>query len=256
MRAGKAREAALERERARLEAEGEELRARLAERVREVDALAPYRPLVEAAEDWVWASDEDGTLTYSNPAGAELLGIDDLLGRSLRELTHSDDKPWAGTGSCGASTPTAACARSTRARCRPSDGWQGIDRDLTRRRRSRCRRASRSCAGRWSTGAARWSAYELVGDGDVLGGFPPAELLELGGGRPVWVTLDGDELPALDRDAHRPPDRARHRARAGRRAGGGRASCSRSTASRAPSPLLEHCGIVKVARRPSATTRR
>ena len=43
LRSAKAREAALERERARLEAEGEDLRARLAERVREVDALAPYR---------------------------------------------------------------------------------------------------------------------------------------------------------------------------------------------------------------------
>jgi hypothetical protein len=32
----------------------------------------------------------------------------------------------------------------------------------------------------------------------VIDGFPPAELLELGGGRPVWVTLHGDEMPELD----------------------------------------------------------
>src|SRR5688572_24522499 len=83
LRSAKARAVALERERARLEAEGEDLRARLAERVRQVDTLAPYRPLAEAAEDWVWASDDEGTLTYSNAAGAKLLGIEDLIGRSL-----------------------------------------------------------------------------------------------------------------------------------------------------------------------------
>ena len=70
LRAGRAREAALEPERARLAAEGEELRARLAERVAGAGGAAPFRPLVDAAEDWIWACDEDGTLTFSNPAGA------------------------------------------------------------------------------------------------------------------------------------------------------------------------------------------
>ena len=47
-------------------------------------------------------------------------------------------------------------------------------------------------------------AYELIGDGDVLAGFTPAALLELGAGRPVWVALDGTPPPELDRDAHGP----------------------------------------------------
>ena len=61
---------AAEAERDRLKAEGEALRAQLGERDRTVRELTPYRGFVEDAGDWVWATDADGTLTFSNAAGA------------------------------------------------------------------------------------------------------------------------------------------------------------------------------------------
>src|SRR5262245_14635161 len=57
----------------------------------QASALEPYRELVQGAPDWVWAADENGTITLSNPAGAVLLGRDDLVGCKLAELTHSED---------------------------------------------------------------------------------------------------------------------------------------------------------------------
>ena len=77
-------------------------------------------------------------------------------------------------------------------------GWQGIDRDLSAPTPEPVPQGV--AVVRWPVvdGRREVVAYELVGDGDVIGGFPPTELLELGGGRPVWVTLDGAELPALD----------------------------------------------------------
>ena len=58
---------------------------------------------MEDAGDWVWATDADGTLTFSNAAGAALLGHEDLVGRSLADLTHPEDRDanaapegWAG----------------------------------------------------------------------------------------------------------------------------------------------------------------
>ncbi|HEY6887709.1 MAG TPA: PAS domain-containing protein, partial [Solirubrobacter sp.] len=88
----------LESERARLAAEGEQLRAQLAERRRSLDELIPYRDAVDAAQDWIWATDEDGTLRFSSPAGAALLGRDELVGVALTELTHPDDPAvgWSG----------------------------------------------------------------------------------------------------------------------------------------------------------------
>jgi EAL and modified HD-GYP domain-containing signal transduction protein len=246
VREGKARETVLERERARLQAEGEDLRARLAERVREVEALAPYRPLVEAAEDWVWASDEDGTLTFSNPAGAKLFGIDDLLGRSLGELTHSDDKPMGWNGVVRRIHADGGL-RTVDTRSIPTEhGWQGIDRDLSAPTPEPVPQGV--AVVRWPVvdGRREVVAYELVGDGDVIEGFAPMELLELGGGRPVWVTLGGDEPPALDamrtvlQIAH---DTDAEQARALAAAGFVLALDGFDGAS----PLLEHCGIVKVA---------
>ena len=106
--------------------------------------------------------------------------------------------------------------------------------------------ASPSCAGRWSTGAARSSATSWSATASVLGAFAPDELLELGGGRPVWVSLDGDDVPELAARSRRAPARARRAARA--RAGAGRGRLrARARRLRGRSPLLEHCGIVKVA---------
>ena len=246
LRSAKAREAVLERERARLEAEGEDLRARLAERVQQVDTLAPYRPLAEAAEDWVWASDDEGTLTYSNAAGAKLLGIEDLIGRSLTELTHAEDKPVGWNGVVRRIHADGSLRMVDSRSVQTDGGWQGIDRDLSAPSPEPIPQGV--AVVRWPVvdGRREVVAYELVGDGDVIDGFPPAELLELGGGRPVWVTLHGDEMPELDAmrtvlqiAAETEPERAAALAAAG--------FVLALEGFAGASPLLEHCGIVKVA---------
>lgn len=247
LRAARGRERALEAERARLAAEAEDLRARLAERVRERDELKPYRGLVDAAEDWVWACDEDGTLTYSNEAGALLLGYEDLVGRSLADLTHPDDKPMGWNGVVRRRHADGSY-RTVDSRCSAiADGWQGIDRDLSGPRPPEPVPADVAVV-RWPVvdGRREVVGYELVGDGDVIGGFPPAELLELGGGRPVWVTPDGAGPPALDRGRtvlQLPPDTELERAAELAAAG---FTLAIDGFDGAPL-LLEHCRIVKVA---------
>ena len=84
------RAAALEPERTRLAADGEALRGQLDERRHELDELAPFRALADHAPEWIWIVNEHGTLTFSNAAGASLLGHDDLTGRSLAELTYEE----------------------------------------------------------------------------------------------------------------------------------------------------------------------
>jgi PAS domain-containing protein len=122
---------ALEAERVRLAAEGDALRAQLEERGRALDELTPYRGMVDATEDWVWAVDEHGTLTFSNPAGVALLGHADLVGRSLAELTHPDDQPVGWTGVLRRKHADGSW-RTVDSRSVPAgDGWQGIDRDLS-----------------------------------------------------------------------------------------------------------------------------
>ena len=117
---------------------------------------------------------------------------------------------------------------------RAGDGWQGIDRDLTAEAPGP--RAPRQVPQIERPGVAvvRWPVvdgrrevvgYELVGDGSVLGAFAPDELVELGGGRPVWVGLDGEDVPELPRDRavlqlapDAPPERAQALAGGGLRA--------------------------------------
>src|SRR3954451_2134153 len=83
-RASAAADAAAQRERiAALERAADDLRA----------SEASYRALVEAAPDWIWTCDPEGVLTFSNPAGAGLLGREELVGRPLAELTHPADRP-------------------------------------------------------------------------------------------------------------------------------------------------------------------
>lgn len=247
-----------EAERDRLKAEREQLRAQLADRDRTVEELTPYRGLVDAAADWVWATDEQGTITFSNAAGAELLGHEDLVGRSLADLTHEDDRgslgqEWAGVLRrlhADGSVKTV----DTRA-VRTANGWQGIDRDLTAEAPAApAPREAPPKVERPGVAVVRWPivdgrrevvGYELVGDGNVIGAFAPEELIELGGGRPVWVSLDGGDVPALERDRavlqvsnDAPVERARELAAAGfGLALDGFAGTS---------PLLDLCGIVKV----------
>lgn len=247
LRAARQRESALESERARLAAEGEDLRARLAERVSERDALKPYQGVVDSAEDWIWACDHEGTLIFSSPAGATLLGYDDdLTGRSLADLTHPDDKPFGWTGVVrrlhGDGSWRTMDSRSTQT----ATGWQGIDRDLSEPPPPEPTPSGVAVV-RWPVvdGQREVVAYELVGDGDVIGGFPSADLLELGAGRPVWVT-PGDGTPDLDPERavlQLRPDTELERA-AGLAAAGFKLAIDGFDG--APL-LLQHCGIVKVA---------
>ena len=127
-----------------------------------------YRALVEAAPDWMWACDPDGTLTFSNPAGAALLGDDDLVGQPLADLTHPEDRP------------------ALRA-----DGWSGVVRrrysrrhlahggdelDPGPRRRGQARRLARDRPRPHAHRAGRVRAAGAPGRGDraLAGGGRPA----------------------------------------------------------------------------------
>jgi len=60
------------------------------ERIRESEHR--YRSLVEEINEWVWAVDKEGVITYSSPYIESLLGFDDqqIMGRKLIDLV--DDK--------------------------------------------------------------------------------------------------------------------------------------------------------------------
>ena len=53
-----------------------------------------YRALVEEINEWVWAVDKDGVITYSSPYVKGLLGYDDqhVLGRKLIDLVDAQSK--------------------------------------------------------------------------------------------------------------------------------------------------------------------
>src|SRR5580765_6417475 len=58
----------------------EVLRAQIAERTRVEQALREseekFRAIVETTREWIWATDQRGFLTYSNPAVKTILGYD------------------------------------------------------------------------------------------------------------------------------------------------------------------------------------
>jgi EAL and modified HD-GYP domain-containing signal transduction protein len=214
---------------------------------------------VEDATDWVWETDAEGVLTFSNPAGAELLGEEDLVGRSAVELTHPDDQAavTAADGFAGVirrrhSDGTYRTV-DTLSVPLPGGGWRGIDRDLS----TPAPPPAPPQPERPGVAIVRWPVvdgrrevvgYELVGDGDVLDGFAPEELQELGGGRPVWVAAptDYDRVRGLAPDRtvlQVTPDTQPERALALREAGFGLALDGLD----GEHPrLLEQCGIVKV----------
>src|SRR4051794_24022510 len=162
------------RDAAELEAERARLAGELRERELEVAELKPYRWVVDAAPDWIWVTDGEGRITLSNPAGAQLLGHEDLTGRALKDLTHEGaPEDWAGVIR---RVHADGSLRTVDTRSVPAgDGRQGIDRDLT---------SAREDAGRTVAivrlpivdGVRDVVGYELVGDGSVLEAFPPSEL--------------------------------------------------------------------------------
>jgi EAL and modified HD-GYP domain-containing signal transduction protein len=263
LRAATAQAAALEGTRARLAAEAGGLRERVAALDGELSSAreeaARYRPLVDGAGDWIWETDGEGVLTFSNPAGAELLGAGDLAGRSAVELTHPDDREavTAPDGFAGVIRRRHADGAwrtlDTRSVPRPDGpGWRGIDRDLTAPAPPPPEPARVSpgvAIVRWPVvdGRREVVGYELVGDGDVLDGFPPAELQELGGGRPIWIAApqDAQRLAGLAPERtvlQVPPDTAVERALELRAGGFGLAL----DGFEGDGELLEQCGIVKV----------
>jgi c-di-GMP phosphodiesterase len=245
LRAAEAERDAKEAERARLEAEGEALRARLAEARREADELIPYRDAVDAAEDWLWAVDEEGRLRFSSVSGATLLGREELLGVPLAELTHPDDHAVGWSGVLRRRHADGSYRTVDSRSVRAGRGWQGIDRDLTAVPPARATPGVAVVRSPVVDGRREVVAYELIGDGDVLAGFQPAALLELGAGRPVWVPLDGELPPELDRARtvlQLPPETPTERAAELETQGFALALDDFSGAT----GLLDHCGIVKV----------
>ncbi len=263
LRATNERADALEATRVRLAEEGDRLRERVAalegDLVASRDEAARYRTLVDGAGDWVWETDADGVLTFSNPAGSLLLGVEELVGRSAVELTHPDDQPavTAPEGFSGVLRRRHADGSwrtlDTRSMALPGGGWRGIDRDLT----APAPPLPAPAPERPGVAIVRWPVvdgrrevvgYELVGDGDVLDGFATDELQELGGGRPVWIAAPADltRLAGLAPDRtvlQVRPDTPVERAQELRLAGFGLALDGLNGENPA---LLEQCGIVKV----------
>src|SRR4051812_39235936 len=99
------RAATTEAARAELATERDELRQQVAKLEAELSAAeqeaSTYRPLVEEAGDWVWETDAEGVITFSNPAGAVLLGVEDLVVRNAKELTHPADQEAVTAGFSG-----------------------------------------------------------------------------------------------------------------------------------------------------------
>jgi PAS domain S-box-containing protein len=75
----------------------------IGERKRAEDALreseGKFRSFIETTQEWVWAVDEHGQHTYSNPAIERILGYrpDEMVGRDGVDLVHEEDRdriPW------------------------------------------------------------------------------------------------------------------------------------------------------------------
>jgi c-di-GMP phosphodiesterase len=265
LRGERARGAELEAARARLVADVERLRERVAGLEGELEeqraTAARYRPLVDGSGDWIWETDAHGVLTFSSAAGALLLGVDELVGRSAVELTHPDDQAavTAPEGFSGVLRRRHADGSwrtvDSRSEPLPGGGWRGSDRDLTTPAPPPPEPAPELpgvAIVRWPIvdGRREVIGYELVGDGEVLDGFAPADLQELGGGRAIWIAAPADpgrlDGLATERTVLQvAPDTQPERARELHEAGFGLAI----DGFEGDGPLLDHCGIVKVSTR-------
>jgi EAL and modified HD-GYP domain-containing signal transduction protein len=277
VRALQASAAQAETEAARLAAELNARRARVAALEDDLAALqaseASYRTLVDGAEDWIWASDQVGTLTFSNAAGAELLGYPELVGRAAAELTHPDDAPvvmaaggWSGVvrrrHADGSFRTVDSRSIPVRDAAGGLAGWRGIDRDLTapvpalpgplegpepEPKAPLDRPGVAIVRLPVVNGKREVVGYELVGDGRVFDGFAPDEIEQLGGGRPIWIDVPGSfdplSIPPVDRTVLQiGPDGDPERARQLREDGFALALSDFDGGVE----LLEHAGIVKI----------
>ena len=150
---------------------------------------ASYRALVDAAPDWIWTCDPDGSLTFSNPAGEALLGLEDLVGRPLADLTHAEDRPalradgWSGVVRRLHADGTWRTVETSSIPVHDGEGrlagWRGIDRDLTPAAPPAAELPSawawRSCAGRSSTAAATSWPTSWWATAACSEGYPPAD---------------------------------------------------------------------------------
>jgi EAL and modified HD-GYP domain-containing signal transduction protein len=261
LRSAVRRAAALEAEAKRLGVQSEERRSNVEALERAVDTLrasdAAHRSLLDGAPDWIWETDAEGVLTYSSPAGGELLGHAELVGRPLAEVTHPDDRPalaaeagWSGVlrrrHADGSSRTTDVRSVRVPDQSGAPAGWRGIDRDLTAPPEREPGERPGVAIVRWPVvdGTRSVVGYELLGDG-VLQRFDSAELLELGGGLPVWIDLADQDPPGLPPERvvfqlgpRTRPERARELAAAG--------WTLAVDDFDGPGPLLDHCAHVKV----------
>ena len=189
-------------------------------------------------EDWIWVVDEHGMLTYSNAAGCRAAGPRRPR-RPHARGAHAPRRPRrrAGRRSSAAGTPTAAGGPSTRAPCAPATAGRGSIATSAPRRPHRARgwsarRASRSCAGRSSTAAARSSPTSWSATAACSTTSRPPSCSSSAAGRPVWVSARRRRRRrSSSREGAGAAARGRQRDRAGAGAGRRRASRSRSTAS-------------------------
>lgn len=161
----------LRRERARAdtaEAENARLAAEVRQQEQALAELEPFRARVEQAPDWIWTADGEGTVTWANTP-------------ALPVGTRLESPGWAGV--------LKREERTVDTRSVPFDGgWLGVDRDMTEAVPARVAVVRLPVV----DGRRQVVGYELLGDGSVLGSFPPDELVALAAGRPLWLSLDAE----------------------------------------------------------------
>lgn len=117
-----------------------------------------FRSIVETTNEWIWAADLEGRITYSNPAVTQILGFgqNDILGRCVFDFLHEDDSSILAGSYKDASEDKRGWAQLVR-RFRNADGtirylegnavpvlnpegemigFRGSDRDITERKKT------------------------------------------------------------------------------------------------------------------------
>ncbi|MGH3021272.1 MAG: PAS domain S-box protein [Gaiellaceae bacterium] len=154
------------------------------------ESEAKFRSFVETTEEWVWAIDEHGITTYSNPAVERILGyaVDEVMGRSSLDFMVEEDRdaaleelatPAAGTeGWSGlvvrwrAKDGSVRHLESTATPILAPDGellgWRGTDRDVTHRIQAEAERERLLAAEQDARAAAEAAQHDLAGQNERL----------------------------------------------------------------------------------------